>query len=168
MPIAVGRAARAASPSPSPSTPSWVSSSLAATERIAAAVAGQLAPPDVVDVVGELGAGKTAFVRAACAALGVTDRVTSPTFTVGHRYAACRVGRSSHLDLYRSAAAFTVRSGPTSSRTSTVPSRFVEWPEPGAGVLPAPRLVVELRLQEADARLISLAKRTSGTARRDC
>ena len=74
------------SPSLSPSTPSWVSSNLAATERIAAAVAGQLAPPDVVDVMGELGAGKTAFVRAACAALGVTDLVTSPTFTVGHRY----------------------------------------------------------------------------------
>jgi tRNA threonylcarbamoyladenosine biosynthesis protein TsaE len=111
-------------------------------------------------VAGELGAGKTAFVRAACAALGVTDPVTSPTFTVGNRY---RGGPFpvSHLDLYRSA-------GVTPEEWADLEPYFddalcfVEWPEPGAGVLPGPRLVVELRLQEGDARLVSLRSEHPG------
>src|SRR5579862_8619882 len=55
---------------------------------------------DVVTVAGELGAGKTTFVRGACAALGVRERVTSPTYTIGHRYRGDGV-EVSHLDLYR-------------------------------------------------------------------
>ena len=54
---------------------------------------------DVVGVAGELGAGKTTFVRGACRALGVTSPVASPTFTIGHRYDG-RVPVA-HLDLYR-------------------------------------------------------------------
>ena len=56
------------------------------TEALAARLARRLEQGDVVTVSGELGAGKTTFVRGACRALGVTGRVTSPTFTVGHRY----------------------------------------------------------------------------------
>lgn len=71
----------------------------AATEALAAELAAELAPGDVVLISGEVGAGKTTFVRGAARALGVTDPVTSPTFTIGHRYG----GRLpvSHLDLYR-------------------------------------------------------------------
>jgi tRNA threonylcarbamoyladenosine biosynthesis protein TsaE len=111
-------------------------------------------------VVGELGAGKTAFVRAACSTLGVTDSVTSPTFTVGHRYAGAAFPVS-HLDLYRSA-------GVSPEEWADLEPYFddslcfVEWPEAGAGVLPPPRLVVELRLQEADARLVSLRSEHPG------
>jgi tRNA A37 threonylcarbamoyladenosine biosynthesis protein TsaE len=56
------------------------------TEAIAARLACRLSPGDVVTVSGELGTGKTTFVRGACRALGVTSPVTSPTFTIGHRY----------------------------------------------------------------------------------
>ena len=64
-----------------------------------AQLAGGLRPGDIVLVSGELGAGKTTFVRGACRALGVEEPVLSPTFTIGRRYA----GRMpvSHLDLYR-------------------------------------------------------------------
>ncbi len=69
------------------------------TEAIGAKVAAGLGPGDVVVVSGELGAGKTTLIRGACRALGVAGPVTSPTFTIGQRYA----GRLpvSHLDLYR-------------------------------------------------------------------
>jgi tRNA threonylcarbamoyladenosine biosynthesis protein TsaE len=73
------------------------------TEAAGAELAATLAPGDVVLIEGELGAGKTTFVRGACRELGVTDPVTSPTFTIGQRYAG-RVPVS-HLDLYRLAAA---------------------------------------------------------------
>ncbi len=67
------------------------------TERAGAALAATLAPGDVVLVSGELGAGKTTFVRGAARALGVTEPVTSPTFVVGHLYEP----GVAHLDLYR-------------------------------------------------------------------
>jgi tRNA threonylcarbamoyladenosine biosynthesis protein TsaE len=55
------------------------------TEALAAELARRLAVGDVVTVAGELGSGKTTFVRGACGALGVRERVTSPTYTIGHR-----------------------------------------------------------------------------------
>src|SRR5512142_3546978 len=70
------------------------------TEALAAKLAGLLAAGDVVTVAGELGSGKTTFVRGACGALGVRERVTSPTYTIGHRYHGTGV-EISHLDLYR-------------------------------------------------------------------
>jgi tRNA threonylcarbamoyladenosine biosynthesis protein TsaE len=69
------------------------------TEALAAALAACLQPGMVVLVEGELGTGKTTFVRGACRALGVTALVTSPTFTIGQRYPG-RVPVS-HIDLFR-------------------------------------------------------------------
>jgi tRNA threonylcarbamoyladenosine biosynthesis protein TsaE len=68
------------------------------TEALAAKLAARLVPGDVVTVSGELGSGKTTFVRGACAALGVRENVTSPTYTIGHRYHGSGV-EVSHLDL---------------------------------------------------------------------
>jgi tRNA threonylcarbamoyladenosine biosynthesis protein TsaE len=71
----------------------------AETEALGERIAADLGPGDVVLVSGELGAGKTTLIRGACRALGVTEAVTSPTFTIGQRYR----GRLPvlHLDLYR-------------------------------------------------------------------
>jgi tRNA threonylcarbamoyladenosine biosynthesis protein TsaE len=71
----------------------------AETEAAGAALAAELRPGDVVLVSGELGAGKTTFVRGAARGLGVEGPVTSPTFEIGHLYAG-RV-EVAHLDLYR-------------------------------------------------------------------
>src|SRR4051812_7026677 len=71
-------------------------------ERAAAELARRLDPGDVVLVSGELGSGKTTFVRGACRALVVTDAVTSPTFTIGQVYGGDGAGAEvAHLDLYR-------------------------------------------------------------------
>jgi tRNA threonylcarbamoyladenosine biosynthesis protein TsaE len=74
-------------------------SSAVETEALGKRLARELGPGDVVLVSGELGAGKTTFIRGACRGLGVTEPVTSPTFTIGHTYAG-RVPVA-HLDLYR-------------------------------------------------------------------
>lgn len=141
---------------------SWAFSSRSPgdTAALAEALAAELRPGDVVELEGELGSGKTTFVQAAARALGVTDPVTSPTYTIGAMHSSPR-GPVAHLDLYRSA-------GLTQEEWADLEPYFddavcfVEWPEPGAGVLPAPRLVVELRLQGADARLISLRSEHPG------
>ena len=110
---------------------------------------------DVVAVAGELGSGKTTFVRGACRALGVTGHVTSPTFTIGHRYHG-RVPVS-HLDLYRFANLSHAEWGDLEPYFDDAVA-FVEWPEAGAGVLPAPRVRVTLRHSGRDLRAIDIER----------
>lgn len=76
------------------------SQSASETEALASAWAGTLRAGDVVLLSGELGAGKTTFVRAACRALGLRAPVSSPTFTIGRRYTDGPIPVS-HVDLYR-------------------------------------------------------------------
>jgi tRNA threonylcarbamoyladenosine biosynthesis protein TsaE len=133
------------------------SSSAEETERIAALLAEHLVAGDVVLVAGELGAGKTTFVRGACRALGVTGPVTSPTFTIGHVYAG-RVPVS-HLDLYRF-------QGMTESEWGDLELYFdeaivfVEWPDAGAGRLPPAAVDVRMEHAGRDARRITIAGST--------
>ena len=110
---------------------------------------------DVVTVSGELGSGKTTFVRGACRALGVTDRVTSPTYTIGHRYHGDGIAVS-HLDLYRFQGLSAAEWGDLEPYFDDA-IVFVEWPEAGEGVLPAPRFRVRVEIGEGDARIVSVA-----------
>ena len=126
------------------------SSSPDETEAVAARVAKVLRPGDVVTVSGELGSGKTTFVRGACRALGVTQAVTSPTFTIGHRYDGV-----AHLDLYRFAGVSDAEWGDLEPYFDGTIA-FVEWPEAGEGALPAPRLRVRLRHIDETHRMIEL------------
>jgi tRNA threonylcarbamoyladenosine biosynthesis protein TsaE len=129
------------------------SASAGETERIAAALARLLEPGDVVTVAGELGAGKTTFVRGACRALGVTSPVTSPTFTIGHHYDG--EVAVSHLDLYRFATVSPAEWGDLEPYFDGAVV-FVEWPQAGAGVLPPARVEVGLEHAGADRRRITL------------
>jgi tRNA threonylcarbamoyladenosine biosynthesis protein TsaE len=131
-----------------------VSASAALTEGVAGRLAARLVPGDVVTVAGELGAGKTTFVRGACRALGVTAPVTSPTFTIGHRYRGERV-EVSHLDLYRFGGVSPAEWGDLEPYFDDAVV-FVEWPAAGAGTLPAPRVSVELRHVDPSTRRILL------------
>ncbi len=117
------------------------------TETLAAGLARRLSAGDVVTVAGELGAGKTTFVRGACGALGVRERVTSPTYTIGHRYHGDGI-EVSHLDLYRFQSISPAEWGDLEPYFEDAIA-FVEWPEAGEGVLPPPRFTV--RLRHADA-----------------
>jgi tRNA threonylcarbamoyladenosine biosynthesis protein TsaE len=125
------------------------------TETVAAQLAVRLAVGDVVTVSGELGSGKTTFVRGACRALEVTAPVTSPTFTIGHRYPGGVVDVS-HLDLYRFSGVSPAEWGDLEPYFEDA-IVFVEWPEAGAGVLPATRVAVQLLHAGGDRRRLVLA-----------
>ena len=128
------------------------SSSPEETEAIAARASEELRPGDVVTVSGELGAGKTTFVRGAAHALGVTAPVTSPTYTIGNRYLG--TVDVSHLDLYRFEGVSAAEWGDLEPYFDGAVC-FVEWPEAAAGVLPPVRLNVRLRHIE-NGRAISI------------
>jgi len=118
-----------------------ITASPAETEALAARLAERLGPGDVVTISGELGAGKTTFVRGAARALGVAGPVSSPTFTIGHRYDAPTP--VAHLDLYRLAGLDPEEWGDLEPYFDGTVA-FVEWPEHGGDWLPEARAVVTL------------------------
>ena len=129
------------------------SGSPAETEEIAARLARELVLGDVVTISGELGSGKTTFVRGACRALGVTAPVTSPTYTIGHRYEGDP--DVSHLDLYRFTAVSPAEWGDLEPYFEDA-IVFVEWPEAASGRAP-------VRARDGPAR----ARRRAEPANRD-
>src|SRR5207244_10492776 len=94
------------------------------------------------------------FVRGACGALGVTGHVTSPTFTIGHRYRGDGV-EIAHLDLYRFEGVSAAEWGDLEPYFDATIA-FVEWPEAGKGVLPPARVRVRLRHADGGHRSIAL------------
>jgi len=106
-------------------------------------------------ISGELGAGKTTWVRGACRALGVAGVVTSPTFTLAQRY----TGRLpvSHLDLYRLAAVDDLDEGLVLDYLDPDGVCFIEWPERvPPSVTEHPVLRVRLSHADGDRRIIEL------------
>jgi tRNA threonylcarbamoyladenosine biosynthesis protein TsaE len=129
------------------------SASAAETEEIAGRLARQLRVGDVVTVSGELGSGKTTFVRGACRALGIGLPVTSPTFTIGHRYPGHP--DVSHVDLFRFQGFSPAEWGDLEPYFADAIC-FVEWPEAAADALPPARMAVRLSHVDRERRTIEL------------
>jgi tRNA threonylcarbamoyladenosine biosynthesis protein TsaE len=113
------------------------------TEALGAELAAVLEPGDIVLVRGELGAGKTTFVRGAARALGVSDQVTSPTFGIGHRYRGSDV-TVSHLDLYRLGSLHDEEPALLDDYLGPGRIAFVEWPAESSAELRNACLLVTL------------------------
>ena len=117
------------------------------TRALGGAVAGLADIGDVVVLVGDLGAGKTAFVQGFAAALGVTGPVTSPTFTLANRYRGRLV--VNHLDVYRF-------DRPEEADDLALPEilddgvTLVEWGDTVSSALPPERLSVAIRFGAGD------------------
>jgi tRNA threonylcarbamoyladenosine biosynthesis protein TsaE len=125
------------------------------TEALGARLAENLAPGDVVLVRGELGAGKTTLIRGAARALGVEGPVTSPTFTIGQRYA----GQIpvSHLDLYRLGETGLATEEPALLDDYLTPDTvaFIEWPDAAEPGLDRVALSIEISHAGEDRRRVS-------------
>ena len=139
-----------------------LSASPAETEAFGARLAAGLGPGDLVLVSGELGTGKTTLIRGACRALGVTEQVTSPTFTIGRRYS----GRLpiSHLDLYRLDSLEGEDPGLLDDYLTPDAVTFIEWPAAAESLLGERRVSrrVELRHAGGDRREVIFPGDASG------
>jgi tRNA threonylcarbamoyladenosine biosynthesis protein TsaE len=142
----------------------------AETEAVGARLATDLRLGEVVLVAGELGAGKTTLIRGACRALGVSEPVISPTFTIGRRYRG-RVPVS-HLDLYRLKSLGDEDPGLLDDYLTADAIAFVEWPALAEPLLELHQrgekggvVRVELRHQGGDRRVIEIARGAPLTSR---
>jgi tRNA threonylcarbamoyladenosine biosynthesis protein TsaE len=132
------------------------------TEALGAALARTLRAGDVVLVQGEMGAGKTTFVRGALRALGVTGRVTSPTFTLGRRYDRLPLP-ASHLDLHRLGDLAGEDPALLADYVDDRRVAFVEWPEVAGDAL-AGRVAARVTLEHAgsERRRVTVCRRGDG------
>jgi tRNA threonylcarbamoyladenosine biosynthesis protein TsaE len=137
---------------------SFRSSAAGETEALGAQLADSLTLGDVVLVEGELGAGKTTFVRGAARRLGVSTPVTSPTFTIGQRYR----GRDlvvSHIDLYRVTSLAGEEPELLADYVGPDTVSFVEWPgEEEATFAGLGRVAARVSLEHGgeDLRLVTI------------
>ncbi|MDQ3236725.1 MAG: tRNA (adenosine(37)-N6)-threonylcarbamoyltransferase complex ATPase subunit type 1 TsaE [Actinomycetota bacterium] len=136
----------------------WEDMAEEALEDLAAKIALTLKPGDVVVLSGEVGAGKTTFVRAAARSLGVAERVTSPTYQLARSYEGTVDGRRvtvNHLDLYRIEG---IEAGDVLELDDYLDPRavtFVEWAEPALALLEDP-IVVRISHQTPATRRVNI------------
>ena len=137
------------------------------TRRLGVAIADVLSPGDLVVLSGDLGAGKTFLVRCIARALGVSESVTSPTFTLVHEYETSRA-KLVHGDLYRLCAnpqrmdLEVARLG-LRERRSEQAFVVVEWGEDALDALGGdPAIIVKLAIVGSHQRVATLSGRRAG------
>jgi tRNA threonylcarbamoyladenosine biosynthesis protein TsaE len=127
-------------------------------EELASRVARVLGRGDVVVLSGEVGTGKTTFVRAAARSLGVTDRVTSPTYQLARGYEGGRDGQRmtvNHMDLYRLEGIEDRDVLELDDYLEPDAVTFIEWAYPALGAIENPS-VVHICHETPTTRRISL------------
>ncbi len=123
-----------------------------------------LGPGDVVLLVGDLGAGKTTFTKAAAVALGVDEVVTSPTFTIAHTYetrAGSAIRSLMHLDAYRLRGADDLDAVGLFDALDDGAVALIEWGDIVAAAFDD-ALVIELGIVDDDTRSIEVSWTTDG------
>ncbi len=136
----------------------WEGLDETALADLAAGIANVLEPGDVVVLAGEVGAGKTTFVRSAAQALGVGERVTSPTYQLARGYEGTVDGYRvavNHLDLYRLEGLESRDVLELDDYLDPRAITFIEWAEPALGLLEDPT-VVHLCHETPDTRHVEL------------
>lgn len=129
------------------------------TQAMAAEFAATLHGGELILLIGDLGAGKTAFVQGLATALGVTARVTSPTFSIMNEYPADRgaIRRVVHLDLYRFTNENELRALALDDERRPDSVMLIEWPNVIAHDFTAD-VVIAIEHAGGDARTITITR----------
>jgi tRNA threonylcarbamoyladenosine biosynthesis protein TsaE len=135
----------------------------AQTHELGVGLAALLAPGDLVLMRGDLGVGKTTLTRAIARGLGITEPVTSPTFSLSQRYDG--VIALIHVDAYRLNGADDEELGLLIGDDDGAIT-VIEWPDQLAVSFAHARLVIELRHHGQDQRLVALTADDESTSQR--
>ncbi|MFA5809168.1 MAG: tRNA (adenosine(37)-N6)-threonylcarbamoyltransferase complex ATPase subunit type 1 TsaE [Thermoleophilia bacterium] len=132
----------------------FISRSEQQTASVAARISHLLEPGDTVFLKGQLGTGKTFFVRAAAREMGVNEPVTSPSFTMAQTYSG--TVRIHHIDLYRLSRFQPGDIADFEPFFEGDAITFVEWPEQAEPFLESPALVIELEHLDENSRRLRI------------
>ncbi len=141
-------------------TLNYISNDPEDTKKIASDFSGTLKPGSVVCLYGGLGAGKTAFVQGLAKGLGVTEYITSPTFTIVNVYESGRVPLY-HFDMYRLADCDEAYEIGYEEYVYGGGISVMEWPENVADILPESRYDITISKDDGrgtDFRKIDIIK----------
>ncbi len=127
----------------------YVTNSPAETEALGQRLAERLQPGDVIAYTGDLGAGKTAFTRGLARGLGITERITSPTFTIVNEYLGGRLPLF-HFDMYRLGSSEELYEIGWEDYLARGGVCAVEWSEIVADALEEPCIRVDIRQGETE------------------
>ena len=131
------------------------------TARLGAELAAALFPGLVIYFRGDLGAGKTALVRAILRGLGYAGKVKSPTYTLVELYVISKLNLY-HFDLYRFADPEEWEDSGFREYFNRTSVCLVEWPEKAAGVLPPADLEIHLEIRDGGRRVVVEAATEGG------
>ena len=136
----------------------FISHSEAETEKIAFELASQLPVGTILTLDGDLGAGKTVFARGFARGLGITEAVSSPTYTIAQEYLLPDNRRLYHLDLYRiTSAEAGLAFGVDEFFNDPRAYALVEWPERVGNVIPDSAIKIFIRHLDENSREITLS-----------
>jgi len=132
-----------------------IANSIEQTQEIARLIAPKLVGGDILLLRGDLGAGKTTFTKALCEALGVSDMVTSPTFTIVNEYDGKY--KINHFDMYRIDSIMEAMEFGFDEMIGDVNSiNIIEWPDVVMDILPSDVKTIEIRRVDDNTREIHI------------
>ncbi|MBK9175498.1 MAG: tRNA (adenosine(37)-N6)-threonylcarbamoyltransferase complex ATPase subunit type 1 TsaE [Flavobacteriales bacterium] len=125
------------------------------SESVARAILSAHSQARVFALHGELGAGKTTLIKGFCAALGVLDQASSPSFAIVNEYRSTMGGPVYHFDLYRLKNTSELEGVGFSEYLDSHAHCFIEWPELAGGLLPEDTVHLRIALQPDGTRHIA-------------
>jgi len=134
----------------------FISASAAETEAAGTRLAEKIQGGDVLALVGDLGAGKTQFVKGLAKGLGSKDVVTSPTFTLLHEYQGDRLPIY-HFDFYRIESLAALRAIGLDELIFGGGVTVIEWADRFAEAIPSPARWIKFEIVSGDQRRIDLS-----------
>lgn len=131
------------------------STSLENTLQLAASLGAKLHGGEVIELVSDLGGGKTAFVRGLAQGLGSNDTVSSPSFTISNQYTSKNL-TIHHFDFYRLNEAGIIKQELQEIIDEPNAITVVEWADIIEAVLPKTRLTIQIRTISEEGRIFTL------------
>lgn len=120
---------------------------------------------EVIELIGDVGAGKTTFVKGLAQGLGIYDEIQSPSFTISRKYIGREDIELSHYDFYRLSDAGIMKNEIEESIHDNTSVTVIEWADVVSGVLPNDRIVINIETISEDTRRIELIANGSNSKR---